>query len=160
MNSNKFHYAATESRYKYVNSPQVGLVRELPDPKPMVSCYANSLVQCLVNYWDIKNKFENCPESNPITKVLMEYPRGLEFQDIMQLRSFNGEMYSEPEQQDVTEFQMDLCNKSPNLSKIMEHEIVETRICPLCSDVANDVRLHDYIYPLALPNKLERSNLM
>ncbi|KAJ8685827.1 hypothetical protein QAD02_021620 [Eretmocerus hayati] len=160
MDSNTFHYAATESRYKYVNSPQVGLVRGLPNPKPMVSCYANSLVQCLVNCWDIRNKFENSPEPNPITKVLMEYSRGLEYQDIMRLRSFAGEMYSEPEQQDVTEFLMDLCNKSPNLSKIMEHEIVETRICPLCGDVANDVPLHNLIYPLALPNKLKKRNLM
>lgn len=76
-----------------------------------VSCYANAVLQCLLNLTTIRKELLNCDKSDVLRMIMHRYENGMRNLNTYTVRQYLGEHFSINIKRDVFEFLTVLCAK-------------------------------------------------
>lgn len=99
-----------------------------------VSCYANAVLQCLLNFNVIRQQLFHCEKSDVLRTLVCRYENGVRNLSTNSIRQYLGEYFSNPVKQNASDFLMALCEKYDCIKSLMRNQIVSTRRCKTCDN--------------------------
>uniref|UniRef100_A0A8D9BLJ6 ATP-dependent DNA helicase PIF1 n=1 Tax=Cacopsylla melanoneura TaxID=428564 RepID=A0A8D9BLJ6_9HEMI len=98
-----------------------------------VSCYANSVLQCLFHCEPILLKLLEDSSNDPLSLIARSFISQSDNIDCRSLRNCIGEPFSRVEQQDPSEFLAELLVQYPDLHEMFTFTIVNIKACNQCN---------------------------
>ena len=115
-----------------------------------VSCYAISVMQCLLHCDLIREILFKLKAGHALKIFMNQYIQNNNI-SIYNVRNFVHQVFAGPNEQDASEFLLQLCNKVDNIDRILQRHIRIKRQCRSCNYNINDDNDVDNVLYLALP---------
>ncbi|XP_070517894.1 uncharacterized protein [Cardiocondyla obscurior] len=97
-----------------------------------VSCYANTVVQCLLHLNAIRKQLLNCDKSNILRMLMHRYEYRMSNLNTYDVRQDLGESFSMNEKLDALKFLTILCTRYECIRESVEHEVTSSTRCVIC----------------------------
>ncbi|XP_070528976.1 uncharacterized protein [Cardiocondyla obscurior] len=97
-----------------------------------VSCYANTVVQCLLHLNAIRKQLLNCDKSNILRMLMHRYEYRMSNLNTYDVRQDLGESFSMNEKLDALKFRTILCTRYECIRESVEHEVTSSTRCVIC----------------------------
>lgn len=98
-----------------------------------VSCYANTVLQCLLHLNDIRQLLIS-DKQNVLGKLAHRYENGMAKLNTYRVRKYLGKYFSSNVKRDASEFLMALCTKHDYIKNLLECKIKTTNRCKSCNN--------------------------
>ena len=99
-----------------------------------VSCYANAVLQCLFHLNIIRKQLFNSDKLDVLSILAHRYENGINNLNTYAIREYLGEYFSNCIKRDVFDFLTALCTKYDFIKDLVEHQVILTTRCKLCSN--------------------------
>lgn len=99
-----------------------------------VSCYANTVIQCLLHLSGIRKQLFICDKSNILMTLMHRYENGMSNLNTYIVRQYLGEYFTINVKRDAFEFLTMLCAKHDCIRHLVEHQVTSTTRCKTCDN--------------------------
>ncbi|KYN13100.1 ATP-dependent DNA helicase PIF1 [Trachymyrmex cornetzi] len=97
-----------------------------------VSCYANAVLQCLLNLYIFRKELLNYDKLDVLNVFTHRYEHGMNTLNTYEIRQSLGEYFSVANKRDALEFLTALCSKYDYIKSMVEHQAISTYQCNSC----------------------------
>jgi len=99
-----------------------------------VSCYANAVVQYILNLNAIRQQLLYCEKSDVLRMLMHRYENGMHDLNTYAIRQCLGEYFSSSLKRNASDFFIALCEKYDCIKTLVRHQITSIRRCKTCGD--------------------------
>ncbi|XP_067209109.1 uncharacterized protein [Linepithema humile] len=104
-----------------------------------VSCYANAVLQCLLNFNVIRKQIFDHDKSNVLGILMHQYENKLPNLNTYVIRQCLGEFFSNSVKRDACDFFIALCTKYDYIKSLVEHQVTSVKRCKNCNNITTIV---------------------
>jgi len=99
-----------------------------------VSCYANAVLQCLLNLNAIRQQLSNYDKSDVLRVLMHRYENEICNLNTYAIRQCLGDYFSSPVKRNASDFFMALCEKYDCIKSLVRHQITTIKRCKTCNN--------------------------
>ena len=97
-----------------------------------VSCYANAVLQCLLNFSIIRKQILDFDKLNALGTLMHQYENNLQNLNTYVIRQYLGEYFLKNVKRDACEFLTAFCTKYDYIKNLIEHQVTSVKRCKNC----------------------------
>ncbi|XP_029157812.1 uncharacterized protein LOC114930228 [Nylanderia fulva] len=121
-----------------------------------ISCYANTVLQCLLHLNIIRQQLINCDKTDVLRILMHRYENGMRNLNTYAIRQCLGEYFLSMVRRNAYDFLTALCEKYDCITNLIQHQVTSTKRCKTCGNTKTIVE-NNIAISISLDNLKKKS---